>query len=294
MRTMWRNGPLPWIMTTLVTIIFLYSSLGHAQITGESVLGQLETDIGVVSSQIREAEKENTCYSGGLVKTLIVLRLQILKNTKAMLEQRKYALIHAIPVHYTYKDEVYVPTPADSATIQSIESDIQDQEKRLVKAETENEKYAGGLVKAMILSEISTIKNTIAMLEQQKVIAKYGIPLPAFQVEDQPQVEEPSVRPSPAPERKLEIIDIQTRVTESNPSWSKYAWRLTVKNQSSSLVMFDAIIEFQDEDGFVIDEDRAYDLSILGGQRETFTGYALIDASVADNVAKITAKVSYG
>jgi len=282
---------LPLILTVLITAVFLLSGTGHTQ-TGDILhLEELKEDIETVSLQIAKAEKENARYAGGLVKTLIILRLQILNNTKAMLEQKKYALIHGIPVHYTYRDEIYIPTPADSATIQIIESDIKVQQKRLAKAEAEDEKYSGGLVKAMIASQICTIKNTIAMLEQKKMIAKYGIPIPALQVEK--PTAKSSAEPSPPATSELEIVDVQTRVTESNPSWWKYAWRLIIRNQSSSAIVFDAIIEWQDEEGFVIDDDTQYGLHIPAGEQKTFTGYQLIDASVAGNVAKVGIKVRH-
>lgn len=57
--------------------------------------------------------------------------------------------------------------------------------------------------------------------------------------------------------------------------------------------MFDAIIEFQDEDRFVVDDDTEYQLYIPAGEQKTFTGYQLIDASVAGNVAKVSVKVRY-
>ena len=67
-----------------------------------------------------------------------------------MLEQKKYALKHGIPVKYTYKGEIYHPAPADQTIIQGIESDIRDQRTELSKAELENAKYSGGLVKRQL------------------------------------------------------------------------------------------------------------------------------------------------
>lgn len=271
--------------------IFVVGGTAEAQGKGGS---DLEKDIQAVSLQIDAAEKENVQYSGGLVKSLIILRLQILKNTKVMLEQKKYALKHGIPVKYTCKGEIYQPTPADQTAIQEIESDIRNQEAKLSEAEVENAKYSGGLVKAMILSQISTIKNTIAMLEQRKLTAKYGIPLFAFAKEEPAttQIKEESVpEVPPVSKTEVEIIDVDAKVTESNPTWWKYAWRLTIKNSSSSPIVLDATIDFQDKDGFIVDDDTEYNIYVPAGEQKTFTGYQLIDASVARNVAKIAAKV---
>lgn len=187
----------------------------EAQSKGDS---GLEKDIQALSLQIDEAQKENAQYSGGLVKTLIILRLQILKNTKAMLEQKKYALKHGIPVKYTYKGEIYHPISADQTIIQGIESDIRDQRTELSKAEAENAKYSGGLVKAMILSQIATIKNTIAMLEQRKLTIKYGIPLlalPKEQPEEAKEEKKPTGITPSVSKAKIEVVDWSNRLSSS-------------------------------------------------------------------------------
>ena len=88
-----------------------------------------------------------------------------------------------------------------------------------------------------------------------------------------------------------EIISIDAKVTEKNDIWWKNAWILVIKNDSPSNLSFDATIEFLDADGFVVDDDRVYDLQVNAGEQETFTGYALVDASVAPNVKQVHAKV---
>ena len=94
---------------------------------------------------------------------------------------------------------------------------------------------------------------------------------------------------SPAP--SIEIANIETRVTESNDVWWKYAWRLTIRNSGSAPASLMAIIEFQDKDGFIIDRDTEYNLYIPANESKTFADYALIDAEVAGNVAQVSAKV---
>ncbi|NIQ37498.1 MAG: SH3 domain-containing protein [Proteobacteria bacterium] len=137
----------------------------------------LDDDIRVVSIQISEAIKEYKEHSGGLAQALIIYRLQILKNTKAMLEQKKYALKHGIPVTYTHKGETYKAIPPDPTIIQSLESEIRHQQEELSKALAETRAHSGGMLKAMSLFQIATIKNTIAILDQRKLTEEHGIPL---------------------------------------------------------------------------------------------------------------------
>lgn len=79
-------------------------------------------------------------------------------------------------------------------------------------------------------------------------------------------------------------------MTESNNSWWRYAWRLTLANDSQQPMLFDAMIEFQDADGFVIDQDSERGL-IPATSEKTFTGYKLITVPGAAKVAKTIAKV---
>ncbi|MAG37544.1 MAG: hypothetical protein CL878_15010 [Dehalococcoidia bacterium] len=109
-------------------------------------------------------------------------------------------------------------------------------------------------------------------------------PTPAVSIE--PQI------PPTAGGKLLDVLDIAARVTESNQSWSRFAWRLTVRNNSDSARAFDATIEFQDRDGFIVDTDREYGLVIGPQAEETFTGSTLIDASVAGSVKRLVAKIS--
>ena len=92
-------------------------------------------------------------------------------------------------------------------------------------------------------------------------------------------------------ESSVEIVDVDAKVTESNSSWWKYAWKLTLRNPTKANKNYTATIEFLDSDGFVTDDDTEYDLLVAAGQERVFTGYDLVDADVAGNVAKVNAKV---
>jgi len=87
------------------------------------------------------------------------------------------------------------------------------------------------------------------------------------------------------------IVDIDARVTEQNDTWWRYSWILTLKNDTPNPILFDATIEFLDTDGFIIDDDREYNMIIPANTQKTFTGYVFIDSSVAPNVSKVSAKV---
>lgn len=52
----------------------------------------LRTELEATKKEVSAAELQNSQYSGGLVKTLIAIRLEVLKTNEALIQQR----IHAI------------------------------------------------------------------------------------------------------------------------------------------------------------------------------------------------------
>jgi hypothetical protein len=90
----------------------------------------------------------------------------------------------------------------------------------------------------------------------------------------------------------LKIEDVDTKVTENNDVWAKFAWRLTVSNQGDEDEAFAATLEWQDKDGFVVDSQEQYHLAVTSHGKQTFTGYTLISHPAADKVQRIVAKLT--
>ena len=91
------------------------------------------------------------------------------------------------------------------------------------------------------------------------------------------------VQPGPAarqlaPVKVFEISDVDARVTESNNTWWRFAWRLTLKSVDTHPHTMNATIEFQDKDGFIIDKDNEYNLHLLGAR-------VIAGASTAEKLA---------
>lgn len=94
-------------------------------------------------------------------------------------------------------------------------------------------------------------------------------------------------------EPAIAIVEIDTRVTERNNTWWKFAWKLTLRNNTSQATSVDAKIEWLDVDGFVVDDDNARGLGVSPGEANTFTGYGLVTADVAGSIATVQAKIRY-
>lgn len=92
----------------------------------------------------------------------------------------------------------------------------------------------------------------------------------------------------PAP---VEVVSITTKVTESNSVWSKYAWNLTLKNNTDKDRTVRADVEWTDKEGFVVDTDVEYSIVVPANSETTFNDFQLIDASVAGDVENIEVEI---
>ena len=89
----------------------------------------------------------------------------------------------------------------------------------------------------------------------------------------------------------LQALHIGTKVTEQNDAYQKFAWTLKVKNTTDIGKSFTAKIQWLDADGFIVDDDVAYDLMLDANEEKQFAGYALIDADAASTATSVTAHI---
>jgi uncharacterized protein YcfL len=94
------------------------------------------------------------------------------------------------------------------------------------------------------------------------------------------------------PEQKsIEIVDVSTKVTEQNSVWWKYAWVLTLKNNTNRDRSVTAELKWVDADGFVVDSATEYSLTIPAGEEKTFNDFALISTPGSADVEGIQAEL---
>ena len=140
----------------------------------------LKNEIAGLEQTIVKARAESGQYSGGLIKALLDSRIQILENTKAMLEQRLAAGNYGVKISYKVDGKEYIPPANKAEIIKNLESEALQVSQELANAKKEADKYSGGLVQAMALSTVATIQQQLAMLDMKHCALIYDIPLFAF------------------------------------------------------------------------------------------------------------------
>lgn len=190
-------------------------AIGALLLTGPwpAAADELTDNLSAVQSAITEAEAESVRYESGLIRTQIELRLQTLRATEAMLEQR--ALADKSGATFTYSLAGVAPDERREAELLE---DLVAARQQLLNLEADASKYSGGLVQAMALVAVATQQQTIALLEQGYLAAHYGL---AYHVPSSPALTEtgetqPSATPSaPAADSREELQARVARTAEA-------------------------------------------------------------------------------
>jgi hypothetical protein len=161
-------------------LIFSLSYMSQSPSTAD-----LDADIAEVSRQIEEAEGELAAYAGGAIQTLISMRIEVLKTTSAMLEQKRTSLLRRIDLDYTVDGHAHAPS---AETIAALESDLADTTREKERFQTEADRYTGGLIQTIALMNVATNEMTISQLKLSLLAERYGF---VFSVPQSGQPSEP-------------------------------------------------------------------------------------------------------
>lgn len=152
--------------------VFILTGCGPKELSPEEKqkVEQLKVELSQTESEISSANAANQNYSGGLIKTLISARVEILKTNQALIKQRINAIESGAKI------TMDVPgAKSDEAASESIKSEIDALNDQISQAKAEANQYSGGLVLAIKLAAIATQEQTMAMLQQRYLSARYGL-----------------------------------------------------------------------------------------------------------------------
>jgi TPR repeat protein len=84
----------------------------------------------------------------------------------------------------------------------------------------------------------------------------------------------------------IDVVEFAAKVTEQGHTYSRWAWKITVKNKKAGSQQLWAKMVFLDKEGFNLHETQEK-LKITGGREDTFTGYDLIDHDILGKATKV-------
>jgi hypothetical protein len=135
----------------------------------------LDADLSKLREKITATRDEASRYDGGLLRSLIDARIQILANSEAMLEQKRTALIRFVNLDYTI-DGKPIP-PLTEEAMRDLTADMEAAKAEISSAKEESALYAGGLLKVMAETRVTTGQLKLSMLELRYLSAKWGVPV---------------------------------------------------------------------------------------------------------------------
>lgn len=247
----------------VTSLLFFASAAGTQTVTPEQkqMIAGLKDDLKRIQQEIDQAVQEDARYSGGLIKALLGVRVEILKTNAALVEQR----IHTLEGGARQNVVVNVTKP-DPARADELVNEIAAQEKKVAEARREADRYTGGLVKALSESTVATAKNSLAMLEQQYFIAKYALAMPA-PLQGLPETSKTlsvgvpgRATPGSAPSGSkagscLKIESFDSSVLSSNNVYTELAWKVDVVNSCAEPFGVRVTFTIFDQDEFELDSD---------------------------------------
>lgn len=160
-------------------------AIGQAASVDKNAIGNLENDIANIRRVIEESQKEADAYSGGLIKTTLLYRLATEQTTLASLEQQYLSLKYGMPPAPGLLP--VVANQVDPEVLAPLDADINKTKASIDEGKLEASLYSGGLVRALIISRVSTESLTLALLEQKRLAIKHGV----FAAQSNPGKKEP-------------------------------------------------------------------------------------------------------
>lgn len=133
-------------------------------------VNNLKSELSQTESDITSSKEQDALYTGGLIKSLVKAKLEILETNKALLQQRINAIESGAKINVTVNGTT--PNPNEE---KSLNNEIERLKVDISTAKSDAAQYSGGLVLAMKLSAIATQEQTLAMLQQKYLTAKYGL-----------------------------------------------------------------------------------------------------------------------
>lgn len=167
------------IIYIFLLLIFLSGCNKQLSEEDKAKVAVLNSELTHVNDDITATTANYEQYSGGLIKSLIAIRLEVLKTNKNLVEQRINAIESGAPV----KVETLASSP-DPELAEYLRSEIESIKKEIEVDKKDASQYSGGLILSMKLMNITTKEQTLAALQQKYLTVKYGLSsLPKVNIE---------------------------------------------------------------------------------------------------------------
>jgi len=253
-----------WARAVAVAWLLSLGACGpHLTPEDRKQLSDLNSQLSQTRAEIEDATRADAQYSSGFIKTLIEVRLEILKTNAALIAQRINAIEGGARVSLVTR-----AVQPDSSRAAAIATELAAQKGKVAAAEAESAKYEGGLVKAMAEVAAATERSSLAMLEQQYLVEQYGIAVPMPPAGATPPVAQGAAAAdskavvggdagaSPDQKQCIKIDTYDSSVLSRNDVFVELAWKADVSNSCDTPTQARVTFKIYDKDEFELDSDN--------------------------------------
>jgi len=132
---------------------------------------ELDADIEQVERDIVSTEADAERHAGGLIESLILVRLETQRTAASFLRAKRDALLRRVDLQFIVEGQVRTPNPE---TIASIEAEIIATELERDRSQLEADRYSGGLIQGIALARVATNELALAQLRMSLLAERYG------------------------------------------------------------------------------------------------------------------------
>jgi hypothetical protein len=179
---------LPLVLFAIAAVALIITTLMLLLEPATSTV-EIDRDRAFLTADIEAVQREVNKYSGGVVKTLLEAKIAVLKNTAAMLDQKRASFIHRVSLRYTINGHEFA-RPSDSE-VSEITAQLAQIEKQVKFSKDEAARYSGGLLQITALMKAAADELTASQVRLKLFSARYGIPMQL----PSPQISQPSKPP---------------------------------------------------------------------------------------------------
>ncbi|HEK0905417.1 TPA: hypothetical protein SMQ04_000127 [Pseudomonas putida] len=182
-----------WLSTVLLVVVAgLTSGCFKNELSPEekALVDSLRTELNATQSELNEAKAKDQTLSGGLLKALVSIRVEILGVNAGLLQQRLNAIESGSPIKQVTQVSTAEPELAKQLEAE-IAATLEDIDRSRADAAV-----SGGLVGVMKAAAVATKEQTLALLKQRYLVAKYGLSLPTLAATAAPSAAATSATPT--------------------------------------------------------------------------------------------------
>lgn len=159
-------------MRVVLIAIVLFLAACHSPIATD----KLDADIALLDQQISKAQADVDQYGNSLIGVTAALRLQAMKQTRAMLDQKRTGYHRFVEIRYTVDGKAYLPPADKDRVLGEIQQELDQADANIAEASADAARFSGGLLGAVAKMKVASLQNTRVFLDQRRLLLKYDIP----------------------------------------------------------------------------------------------------------------------